>query len=130
MITVPNNFKLKQSNIPKAGRGVFTKVEILPNTYLAVKPRGTTVGVLRHKKDIPEKYLGYCIAKENDMYHCPRDFERMELVWYLNHSLTPNAEQRSDGYYSIAQIAAGDEILIDYNQFNEPENLKPAYYYI
>ncbi len=49
----------------------------------------------------------------------------MEIGWYLNHSNNPNVERRADGnLYTIRKIEAGEEILVDYNQYKEPEDLK------
>jgi SET domain-containing protein len=53
----------------------------------------------------------------------------MEIGWFLNHSETPNIIKKSDGLvYAVTDIQAGDEILMDYNQLNEPESMKESYY--
>ena len=59
---------------------------------------------------------------------CPNDFSHMSIGWYLNHSSNPNAEHKNYVYYSIRDIKAGEEILIDYNTLEEPEELKENYY--
>lgn len=123
-----SNFELRSSLIPEAGKGVFSLVDISTDSFLELKPKGATVGVLMPEEAIPAEYLHYCIAKQDGLWSCPRDFSDMELVWYLNHSDRPNAELRDDGYYSVAAIRSGDEILIDYNQFGEPEGKKEAFY--
>lgn len=126
MNTTPADFEVKESQI--AGLGVFAISNIPANTFLCLKPRGVTVGVERHKDDIPKEYIGYCIATADDLYQCPADYSNMEPVWYLNHSKNPNAEQRHDGYYSKQQIRAGEEITINYNTLGEPEDKKEAFY--
>lgn len=131
METNPSDFELKQSTIENAGLGVFAKRDLPKGVYLALKPRDIQVGVERHRSEIPEEILKYCVAEENDLYICPADYENMELVWYLNHNSTPNAEPRPEenfNYYALRKIAAGEEILIDYNVFNEPEDKKEDYY--
>ena len=54
----------------------------------------------------------------------------MEICWYLNHSETPNVSAQKDNhpFYAIKSIKAGDEVVIDYNELNEPDHLKEAYY--
>jgi SET domain-containing protein len=80
-------------------------------------------------KDIPAEFLSYCIFLSEEECLRPEQFDRMEIGWYMNHSKSPNIEKRADGnLYAIKPIQAGEEILIDYNQFNEPENLKESYF--
>ena len=65
----------------------------------------------------------------------------MEVGWYLNHSAQPNMriESYQDGqeedcllyvinYHIIRDIKAGEEVLIDYNDLDEPEALKEDFY--
>lgn len=75
--------------------------------------------------NIPTEFLGYCIFLDEEKCLCPKEFDHMEIGWYLNHSKNPNVEKRADGnLYTIRAIEAGEEILIDYNQFEEPDHLK------
>ena len=113
---------LKPSTI--AGIGVFAvydievSVQVLPKFH----PRESKIS------DIPAEFLNYCIFLDDEKCLCPKEFDRMEIGWYLNHSKNPNVEKRADGnLYTIRAIKAGEEILIDYNQFNEPESLKEFY---
>jgi len=52
----------------------------------------------------------------------------MGIGWYINHSSDPNIGKNTDGFITVRAIKAGYEILLDYNELNEPENLKEAYY--
>jgi SET domain-containing protein len=54
----------------------------------------------------------------------------MYIGWYLNHSKAPNADWDDDlaGYVSVREIAAGEEILIDYDLFEEPHDKKEGFY--
>jgi hypothetical protein len=54
----------------------------------------------------------------------------MSIGWYLNHSSTPNAHWDDDlnGYVSSRMLRAGEELLIDYNLFEEPAEKKAAWY--
>ena len=128
METNQYSFILKPSKIPNAGVGVFSLRDIQPGIHLALKPQGQSVGVDVQEEVIPKELLGYCVAKENGVWRCPPDFSHMHIVWYLNHSEKPNAEKRSDGYYSTKVIKTGEEITIDYNSLDEPEDKKEEYY--
>jgi SET domain-containing protein len=128
MQTTDRSFMLKPSTTQDGGVGVFAILDIPKDTFLAVKPRGELVGIDVKEEDIPKELLTYCIAKEGGIWHCPPEFNHMHMVWFLNHSDQPNAEKREDGYFSIVDIKAGDEILIDYNTLNEPEDKKENFY--
>lgn len=59
----------------------------------------------------------------------------MEIGWYINHSSTPNVGRRNcperngeHRLYTIKDIKAGDEIVVDYNELGEPEDVKEDYY--
>lgn len=128
MTTTDSSFRLEPSQIPNGGVGVFALHDIEPDTWLALKPRGESIGVERKESDIPKELLMYCIAKENNIWQCPKEFNHMHLVWYLNHSDHPNAEKREDGYYSTTTIKSGEEVVINYNVLGEPEDKKEDYY--
>ena len=56
----------------------------------------------------------YCV-KDATGYHCPLDFHRMSIGWYMNHSADPNVRWRDNyEYYAARDIAAGEEIVCDY----------------
>ena len=124
--TNDKSFRLNTSSTAGAGVGVFALHEIAVNTWLALKPK-EKVGVTVKKEDVPEELLDYCIENGDGTYTCPPEFNHMHVVWYLNHSDEPNAEQREDGYYSIKPISKGKEITIDYNRFHEPSVGKIKY---
>lgn len=80
-------------------------------------------------KDIPPEFIKYCVYINDEECFCPERFDRMEIGWYINHSDHPNISKLSDDdVVAVQDIKAGDEILINYNQLNEPEHLKEAYY--
>ncbi|MEA1052780.1 GNAT family N-acetyltransferase [Lamprobacter modestohalophilus] len=108
------SFRLKPSTIPNAGIGVFALHDIEKGTFLAVRPQATPVGKNVPRESIPEGLRMYCIENKNGTLRCPKDFSQMHCVWFLNHSDTPNAERRRDGFYAKTKIFSGDEILIDY----------------
>ncbi len=128
MKTDDRSFILKPSHIPGAGVGVFALHDIEQNIHLDLKPQGKSVGVDYKAEEIPKALLTFCVANENGTWRCPSEFNHMHLVWYLNHSDQPNTEQRDDGYYSTKPIKLGEEILIDYNSLDEPDDKKEDYY--
>ncbi|HVV69059.1 MAG TPA: SET domain-containing protein [Gammaproteobacteria bacterium] len=109
-----------------SGIGVFAAHDIPAGSHLF-----TTSFNSRKKyiKDIPDAFIKYCIYIDNEQCLCPERFDRMEIGWYINHSDKPNIILNSErNVIAIADIKANDEILINYNQLNEPEHLKEDYY--
>lgn len=106
--------------------GVFALHDIDAGVLLALKP-SHKIGITLQKADIAEDLLAYCINNGDGTYNCPPEFNHMHLVWYLNHSDTPNAEKREDGYYSLREIRRGEEIVINYNIFHKPAEEKIQY---
>lgn len=97
-------------------------------------------------KDIPTDMLKYCIYINDNEVIAPEHFDRMEIGWFINHSNDPNIirgiliqddlkktvvktdDSKIRTVFTIKEIKAGDEILIDYNTLNEPEHLKESYF--
>lgn len=126
METTYEDFEVRDSAV--AGKGVFTKRGIPADTYLYLKPRNTSIGVIYQESEIPEGFLHFCIAQADGTWKGPRDFDNIEPLWYLNHSEQPNAHLKDDGYYSLIDIPADTEILIDYGILGEPEDKKEDFY--
>lgn len=125
--TTEFSFVLKPSD---HGIGVFAVHDIPAETYLRlfaddVEPEA--VSVVRKKEDIPEIFRKYCIDRGDTMTG-PRDFGRIDIGWHLNHSITPNAYHRQYEFYALRDIKAGEEITIDYNTLEEPDEAIEDYY--
>lgn len=121
------SFVLKPSSL--GGIGVFAIHDIPVGTiktsiHKKVTPRTMKV------KEVPPELLKYCVYLSDEECHCPERFDRMEIGWYLNHSDYPNIAKNSNNETVVVRpIRAGDEVLLDYNQLNEPDHLKEAYYF-
>ncbi|HTE22302.1 MAG TPA: SET domain-containing protein-lysine N-methyltransferase [Candidatus Limnocylindria bacterium] len=122
------SFVLKPSTVPGAGVGIFAVHDIAEGTKVTALFSDGFVTSRRKVSEIPKIFLDYCIARDNDEYDCPRQFNRMEIGWYLNHSATPNLRIDTDAHYTTRDIKAGEEVLINYNELDEPEDRKQAYY--
>jgi SET domain-containing protein len=110
------------------GVGVFATHNIEKETYLRLfNEENVEVSILRDKRDVPDLFREYCVDR-GDMILCPKDFGHMEIGWYVNHSKDPNAYHKNYNYYALRDIKAGEEITIDYNTLEEPEESKKDYY--
>ncbi len=112
------------------GIGVFAAHDIASETYLRIfgsETEKNPVSVVRNKKDVPDFFRQYCVD-EGEILYCPKDFGCMEVGWHLNHSKTPNAYHRNFEYYALRDIKEGEEITIDYNSLEEPQDSKKDYY--
>lgn len=80
-------------------------------------------------KDLPEDLRKYCHFLSEEDGLGPERFDRMEAIWYINHSKDPNVmEIEENVWFAVKDIQAGDELLMDYNQLGEPDHLKEWYY--
>lgn len=123
-ITDEFSFILRPSEF---GIGVFAVHDIKEGTYLRLF--GAEDGSrLMDKSEVPEIFRDYCVD-HGDKIYCPEDFGRLQVGWYLNHSKNPNAKPDENySYYAKRDIKAGEEITVDYNLLNEPEEAKKDYY--
>ena len=114
----------------KYGAGVFATHNIKVGTRLRLF--GDEYSRYMDFEDVPEVFRKYCIERKQVII-CPVDFGSMPVGWYLNHSDTPNASISSDPdniyeWYAARDITINEEILIDYNAFDEPHEAKEDYY--
>jgi len=119
------SFILKPSSI--GGIGVFATHDISIGTRVF---SGNFTSRKVQIKDVHPDFLKYCIYVNDNECLSPERFDHMQIGWYLNHSDKPNIAKNSEGLVlAVRDIKAGDEIFCDYNQLNEPDHLKEAYYW-
>lgn len=130
------SFVLKPS--PLGGIGVFATHDISAGTLL-FRPEGHVVRKLKIK-DVPQELIKYCVYINDEECFAPERFDRMEIGWFINHSSTPNISSTREPeidnitlvvkphFYAIKAIKSGEEIVMDYNELNEPEHLKESYF--
>lgn len=130
-----SEFSLVLKPSPIGGVGVFATHDISAGTVLLRS--GNDLRTFKIK-DVPPDLIKYCIYINEHECVGPQEFDRMEIGWYINHSSTPNIGKRSkhcpekvgNGWaVALRDIKAGEEIVMDYNELGEPENLKEDYYY-
>jgi SET domain-containing protein len=106
-----------------SGVGVFAAHEIPAGVRVFPK----FAPMIRKVADVPSEFISYCILINKDECLSPQEFDHMELGWYLNHSNNPNVAKRADGnLYTLRKIEDGEEILVNYNQYNESQDLKDS----
>ena len=121
------SFILRPSTIKGAGVGVFALHDIAKDTHMAVFAENFQEEI-RKTEDIPKELRGYCIAQKDGTLLCPKYFNRMDIGSYLNHSDTPNIIHTPEGYFSLRDIKAGEEIFADYRELGEPETAREDFY--
>lgn len=108
------SFVLRPSGI--AGVGVFITHPVTKGTYLAVFISDDVRRIAYSELEKDPQLKAFCLVYgiERAEYCCvPTSFTQMEMGWFLNHSATPNAI-RDGGWRAARDIAAGEEITIDY----------------
>ena len=101
-------------DIPKGTKNIFSK-----GVGDWIKVSKEEVDALpQHSKDLIENH---CLFDE-DFYFIPDyGFKLVDLVIYLNHSEAPNVISLNEGeeFEAIRDIAAGEELLVDYGTIVE-----------
>lgn len=121
-----SEFSIALKPSPIGGIGVFATHFIKAGTRIFT---GEFVRKKRLIKDIPESFRKYCIYINDEECYSPERFDRMETGWFLNHSDHPNMGKNVEGLLvALRDIQADEEILVDYNRYEEPEHLKEDYY--
>lgn len=125
------SFVLKPSTVSEAGVGVFALHDIQEGAPLGLflDDFGTEVVSV---EDIPEELQSYCINKGNGKLLCPKDFRKMSIGNYINHSANPNVvHDKEKGYIALRDIEEGEELLVDYgdigDQYDVPKNEREPY---
>jgi SET domain-containing protein len=120
-------FVLKPS---EHGVGVFAVHDIKKGTFLRLFgdiKKLYNRSIKRKIKDVPQFFRSFCIYVEDGLIG-PKAFGAMSVGWYLNHAKKSNAFHKNYDWYAARNIKAGEEILIDYNSLEEPEEKKENYY--
>ncbi len=115
----------------KYGIGVFAAHDIKEGAHLRLFGDRENIdlrSIIRSRKDVPEEFRQYCMDR-GDKLVCPEDFGQMHVGWYLNHSNNPNTKRDKDyKWYASQNIKTGEEITINYNSLEEPEEAKEDFY--
>ena len=99
-------------DIPKGCRTMFSTTEVGKDEYVKV-PRAEVDLLPAYSKHLVETY---CLF-DAEFYFIPEDgFKKMDLVYFLNHSETPNIASVNDGEFfeTLRDIATGEELLVNY----------------
>lgn len=100
------------------GIGIFAAHDIMKGVKLRLYDESAShiVSVIAARDSVPGEFIRYCMDNGDGTVSRPANFSRMDLVWFLNHSPTPNAIHDADyAYFAARDITAGDEITIDYD---------------
>lgn len=109
------------------GVGVFATHDIPQGTKVLSADFSNTR--VYEMKSLPKSLQKYCLFISETHGLGPQRFDRMEIEWFINHSNHPNILRINDTAWVAAKdISEGEELLINYNQYNEVEELKEEYY--
>lgn len=116
---------------PLGGVGLFS-YRAIPNDTLvyATRPEEDLVVSLSKVRQLPletqQLYKTFGVVLEGkDAIVVPKNFNHMSVIWYINHSDSDPNVMTPDGsdYYTTRDVAAGEELLVNYNSFDTDENI-------
>lgn len=115
---------------PIAGIGVFAARSFKKNEPLPLFADGELIRTYelprsREGQRLLERF-GVRDPDNSRLFHCPADFSRMSVGWYLNHSDRPNAAHRDYVYFAVRAIRKGEEVTVDYRTLNETSATVPG----
>jgi hypothetical protein len=117
---------------PVHGIGVFTTGLIASGAHLRLWQhddwRFITFAEAQNDADVWAMRDIYCVT-DGTGYHCPLDFHRMSIGWYMNHSDRPNvwsSKELNFEYYAVRDLQPGEEIFCDYRTLTAFESAPPA----
>lgn len=112
---------LRVSKIRGAGVGLFARIAFRKGESLCHLVDHDVKFVAQPTDVAMAHKFGHRVA---DGWLLPKDYGRMSLWWYANHSDTPNVDVENDRYVVLRDIAAGEEITTDYSKLeNQVDNL-------
>jgi SET domain-containing protein len=112
---------LKQSKIE--GIGVFTNSNIKKGTIFPYEKKMRLIKIQDAKKNkkLYQMCEKYCVEKEKH-YLCPLSFQKMHVLWFLNHSKKPNLIKGKKCFIAKKNIPEGKELVVDYRNLDSPVN--------
>jgi len=119
------SFMLKPSG--DNGVGIFAMHDIADGTHLMLfaHPGTKKIPVNRIEDGSPAQFLIERFGiREGDFYWAPKNFNCMDIGWYLNHSEEPSAignDADDTEYFATRDILAGEEITVDYRLYSPEE---------
>lgn len=108
------------------GVGIFAAEPIMAGMSLNLWSKENLDAEPRKKEDIPIYFQKYCVQHKDGLFYGPKDFGRIEIGYFINHSKTPNAAHKDFNFYAIKNIEKDEELTVNYNSLDEPE---PEDYY-
>lgn len=66
---------------------------------------------------LPKRFIQKYSIQFSDGYSSPRNFHRMSIGWYLNHSAEPNVFCDDDyNFFALRNIKRNEELCVDYDE--------------
>jgi uncharacterized protein len=116
--------RLKPSEIPDAGVGVFAIVDI-PKDVIIFQFDNSEINWIKEEEiknlppEIQEMYRHFSVEKDG-MLGAPKHFNQMTPAWYINHSKNPNCGCNDEyDFYTLRDIKKGEELTVDYSTYGD-----------
>lgn len=123
-----HSFILKPSIAHSGGVGVFALHDIAEGTHMELFTENFEEEILK-SEEVPQELRGFCLVQKDGTLLCPKHFNQMDIGNYINHSETPNLRyEKGKGYFARRDIKAGEELLANYRELDEPEESRAGYF--
>lgn len=115
-----NYCRLKPSNIPNAGVGVFSIDTIPANTNpfpdCTEKLRLMSNDEFSNLTEDKKKMVRDFCYHSSGHWRVPQDFNKLDISWYVNSDINPNLQFNTETgtYITLREIKPGEELTYDY----------------
>ena len=111
--------EVRPSTLPDAGDGIFSLEDVARGRLLGMDfPSYRKLCTDREVPQLPPENRKY--AWRHIEHVCFEAHDRRSPADYLNHSFDPNVLWHLGHYFALRQIAAGDELFVDYRALYAP----------
>lgn len=108
------------------GVGVFAVMPIPKGTLLFVHADASGLDVFVPDEDVQalpqpirKLYTDFAVQQANGNWAAPKCMDDISVGWYVNHSKEPSISiNESWEYRALRDIAAGEEIVVDYDTYS------------
>ena len=115
--------EVRASTIEGAGQGVFSRAPVPAGRFVGMDfPKSKWLVPREALDELPVEHRKYAWRHVEEVYFATEGDVPLSPADHLNHSFEPNLLLHVGCYFTLRDIAAGDELFVDYRYLRGPTN--------